>query len=273
MHVKTGGGMAKAARSPSELRNMFGANLRTLSKRYPSISELSRQLGINRTQFNRYLSGESFPRPDVLDRICVFFEVDARILLDPVESLASRGLVLNGPVLAEFVGTGANNLSEDVFPNGFFRFSRRSFINDTQFIVGLVYVFRENIHTYVRGFEAREAMRQQGLPTDAGAREFRGYVTRQEDGVAMVISRRKAMTCSFNYLARVASFENNFWVGYVTRTVRESTTGTRATRMVYEHLGRDPKAVYSTARQTGFKSEAELMPFHRRLLQTEDPFR
>ena len=265
--------MSKTTRTPSELRNMFGANLRILSKQYPSISELSRQLGINRTQFNRYLSGESFPRPDVLDRICAFFDVDARILLDPVGNISTRGQVLNGPVLADFLGAGINDVPEDVFPRGFYRFSRRSFVSDEQFVVGLVYVFDESGNTFVRGFEAKEAMRQQGLPTIAPAREFRGYVTRQEDGVALMISRRNAMTCSFNYLARVASFENNFWVGYITRTVRESATGTRVARMVYEHLGHQQEDVFSAARGSGFVSEEELMPFHRRLLQVGDPFR
>ena len=105
-YVNSGPEMTKATRSPTELRDMFGANLRILAKKYPSISELSRQLKINRTQFNRYLSGESSPRPDVLDRICAFFEVDARILLEPVEKIASHSHVLNGPVLAEFVGVG-----------------------------------------------------------------------------------------------------------------------------------------------------------------------
>ena len=38
---------------PAELRSMFGSNLRNLAKEFASISELSRQLGINRTQFNR----------------------------------------------------------------------------------------------------------------------------------------------------------------------------------------------------------------------------
>lgn len=265
--------MTKTSRSPAELRNMFGANLRLLSKQYPSVSELSRRLGINRTQFNRYLSGESFPRPDVLDRICSFFDVDARILLEPVDAILGQGEILNGPILADFVGAGVGDLPENLFPSGFFRFSRRSFINDARFIVGLVYVFRDGGHTFVRGFEAREAMRQQGLPLETRAREFRGYVTRQEDGVALVISRRNAMTCSFNYLARVASFENNYWVGYVTRTVRESATGTRATRMVYEHLGGTRREIFAAARGAGFHSEDELLPFHRRLLQIDEPFR
>ena len=264
--------MTKNTRTPAELRNMFGSNLRILSRQYPSISELARQLRINRTQFNRYLSGESFPRPDVLDRICAFFEVDARILLDPVDSLVSGGEVLNGPFLAEFVGAGVNDIPEDAFPSGFYRFTRRSFVNDTQFILGLVHVHREGRHTCIRGFEARRAMEQQGLPTEARSREFRGFVTVQEDGVALLISRRRAMTASFNFLSRIASFENNYWAGYVTRTVRESVNGTRATRMVYEHLGKYSDAVMKTARECGFKTEDEILPYHRRLLQTEIDF-
>ncbi len=263
--------MAKQSRTPSELRSMFGANLRLLSGRYPSISELSRQLGINRTQFNRYLSGESFPRPDVLDRICAFFEVDARVLLEPVESLSTGGSVLNGPFLANYIGLGVNDIPEDFFPSGFYRFSRRSFVLNTQFIVGIVHIFRKGTHTFVRGFEPREAMRKQGLPLDSHARQYRGYVARQEDGVTMFMSRYNSMTCSFNYLSRVASFQNNFWLGYVTRTVPEANTGTRAVRMAYEHLGRDAKSALPAARAAGFCTEEELEPFHRRLLRPDDP--
>lgn len=266
-------GMSQAQRSPAAMRNMFGANLRQLSQQYPSISELSRQLGINRTQFNRYLSGESFPRPDVLDRICTFFGVDARILLEPVDSLTNANPVLASPFLAEFTGKGIGSLSEEYFPSGFYRFSRRSFVNDTQFIVGLVYVFRGDSATFVRGFEAREALRQQGLPDDSRAREFRGFVARQEDGVMMVISRRNAMTCSFNFLTQTASFENNFWVGYIARTVREAASTMRVTRMVYEYLGRNTGTILRAARGTGFHSADELLPYHRRLLQPDEPFR
>jgi len=265
--------MTKESRSPADLRDMFGANLRQLAKNYPSVSELSRLLSINRTQFNRYLSGESFPRPDVLDRICSFFEVDARILLDPVSTLDTKGQILNGPILGQFLGQGVSTLSLDAFPSGIYRFSRRSFVRENMYLIGLSYVFRRDGVVYVRGYEAKEAMRHQGLPTDPNTREFRGYATRQDDGVALIIARRGALTCSFNYLARVASLENNFWVGYVSRTVREGTSSTRATRMVYEHLGNSFREALFAARRTGFVTEKELMPFHRRLLQVGDPFR
>lgn len=252
---------------------MFGANLRLLSESYPSIAELSRQLGINRTQFNRYLSGESFPRPDILARICAFFELDARIMLEPLDALRHTNDILTGDELGEFVGHGAVDVPEEEFPSGFYRFTRRSFVNDAQFVIGLVYVYRRDGATYVRGYEAKEAMRQQGIPIDQRSREFRGFVTRQEDGIAAVMSRRYAMTCSFNYLSRIASFENNFWVGYVTRTVRESVNGRRAVRMVYEHLESNRQAIMSAARGTGYIDQKDVLPFHLRLLQPDAEFR
>ncbi|MEL7204029.1 MAG: helix-turn-helix transcriptional regulator, partial [Pseudomonadota bacterium] len=70
--------MANSSNNPAAVRQVFGDNLRLLTRRYKSVSGVCRELGVNRTQFNRYLAGESFPRPDVLQQICSFFDVDAR---------------------------------------------------------------------------------------------------------------------------------------------------------------------------------------------------
>ena len=129
--------------TPAELRNMLGANLRQLSQKAASISALCRDLGINRTQYNRYLAGESFPRPDVLHRICTYFGVDARILLEPVETMAPAGSgVLRNPAIAEFLGGAARPVPEESLPSGFYRFSRRSFLDEHRFLQGLIFVFR-----------------------------------------------------------------------------------------------------------------------------------
>jgi transcriptional regulator with XRE-family HTH domain len=265
--------MTKKARSPADLRNMFGANLRVLSQDYPSISDLARKLGINRTQFNRYLSGESFPRPDVLDRICTFFKVDARILLEPVDCLSPTADALTSPFLADYVGQGLHQVTEDVFPSGFYRFSRKSFLDEDVFVLGLLFVFRRNGATFVRGYESREAMRAQGLPNDSRAREYRGLALREESGVTMLISRKGTMTCSFNFLSRVASFNNNFWVGYSTRTIPETLSSSRALRLVYEHIPNEWSQVMAAAREVGFARREELHPFHLRLLSPDHPFR
>ena len=163
-------------------------------------------------------------------------------------------------------------MAPELFPNGFFRFSRRSFVKEDAFVVGLIHIFRDRANTFLRGYEAHDAMRLQHLPTDAAAREFRGIVMQQEEGVAIIASRNNAMTSSFNYLNRVGSFENNFWVGYVTRTVSESAGGLRATRLVYEYLGVGAKQALPAARAAGFTNQAGLPAFHQRLLQPDKPF-
>lgn len=259
--------------TPSELRSMLGANLRHLSQRAPSISALCRDLGVNRTQFNRYLAGESFPRPDVLHRICTYFKVDARILLEPVSTITGGGSgLLNNPAISDYLGGALRPVMEEELPGGFYRFARRSFLDEDKYLRGLIYVFRNQSGTFIKGFEARDAMRQQGLPSDPATREFRGAVMPQEDGLALLVSRRGSATTSFNFLARVPSFENNFWVGYVTRTMRENVAGRRVERLVYEFLGKDMAHVLPAARSAGFCAEEDLLPYQRSLLKPGEPF-
>lgn len=252
---------------------MFGSNLRQLMDRNGTVTALAQNLGINRTQFNRYLAGESFPRPDILDRICRHFGVDARILTTPLDRLeATTARQLGDPFLAHWLGPEATVVPETFFPGGFYRFSRQSFMDDTLFLQGLVHVTHRDGCTFLRGFEPREAMRQQGLPDDPGTRDFRGIVLRQEDGVSLVIGRRRARTGSLNFLAPVASYENHIWEGYVMRTVRAQPTGRRASRMVYEYLGKGLRAGLSARRRCGFCQMDDLPAHHVRLLRIGQPF-
>lgn len=265
--------MKSPDRTPAQLRNMFSENLRKLSEGHNSISSLARQLGINRTQFNRYLSGESFPRPDVLARICDFFEVDARVLLEPFDQIRPGQDAISNPFLREFMGEKTQSVMEQEFPSGFYQFSRRSFVRETDFVQGLVYVHRDGMNTFIRGYEPKIAMAMQGIPPSARAREYRGYVFRVDDGVAFTVARRGGLTGSLNFLHRVSSFENNFWVGYVARTVQENMSSKRMTRLVYEHIPTDFSKVMRIARNSGYCRQDDLIPFHQRLLQSNDPFR
>lgn len=78
----------------TRINDIFGANLRKLvDRRGDSVAQTCRDLGINRTQFNRYKGGESHPRPDVLWRICEFFDVDARVLHYPLEQLEAEAFM------------------------------------------------------------------------------------------------------------------------------------------------------------------------------------
>ncbi len=261
------------ALDPVKLRGVFGANLRKLADSYPSIAGLCRELGINRTQFNRYLSAESFPRPDVLHRICTFFDVDARILLEPVEGLKSNVQdIFHHPVVEEFLGLTGSSVPESDFPSGLYRFSRPSFVNEEQFVIGLLYIFRRDGQTFVRSFEAKQAMQQQGLESTIKNREIRGIILKQEQGIALLAARRNSTTCSFSFLSRVASFQNNFWEGYAARTIAESLNGQRVVRMVCEHVSGNTAAIFSAARQAGLCAKEDLPPYHARLLRLGQAF-
>ena len=73
-----------------EIREVFARNLVRLCETYPTVTKAAEELGINRVQLNRYRAGESFPRPDVLQKICDHFGVDANILVAPLEELPAR---------------------------------------------------------------------------------------------------------------------------------------------------------------------------------------
>ena len=54
----------------------FPKNLRLLCDYYPSIADVCRRLGINRSQFNKYLGNKCLPSRYMLKRICDFFGLE-----------------------------------------------------------------------------------------------------------------------------------------------------------------------------------------------------
>ena len=165
------------------------------------------------------------------------------------------------------------NVPAHLFPSGFYVFSRHSFLYPDTFIQGIVHVYRKDGMTYITGREPISEMRKQSLPIDKYAREFRGMVLAMDTGLGMLVSRRRFMTGSFNFVAPVPSFENNYWQGYAVRTSREFTTTSRASRMVYQYLGPFSDQVLATARKSGLCSVDELPSYHKALLLLDRPFK
>lgn len=264
----------RSSQSPSELRTIFGRNLRELSEQHRSVAGLCRELGINRTQFNRYLASESFPRPDILHRICEFFGVDARVLLQPVSELSTPADdLMNHPMVADFLGREHTSLTEADMPVGFYRFIRPSFMSAGRLVQGLLQISQKDGHHFIRGYEAREAVASQGLPADSATREFRGVLMAQDDGIAALISRKGGQTSTFTYLTRAASFGGAFWAGYTARTGPESVESQRIVRIVFERLPGNCGAVLHAARTAGLCAVDVVQPFARQLLRLGEDFR
>ncbi|RKT34041.1 Xre family transcriptional regulator [Roseovarius halotolerans] len=259
---------------PSELRAVFGQNLRHLSKEHSSIASLCRKLGINRTQFNRYLTGESFPRPDVLHKICRFFGVDARILLEPVATIKNPNeSLLDHPQIRAFFGRQPAEVPESLFPSGFYRFIRGSFYSEDHYVVGLVHVTRRSGYTFIRGYEPSKVLGNVGIRIPAREREYRGVVLRQDEGVMAITMRRHSMSCSITYLTLERIFPAPLWEGFAARSAREKPTTRRVGRVIYQHLGESPSAIRAAARQAGLKADTDIQAPHLALLRNQEEFR
>jgi transcriptional regulator with XRE-family HTH domain len=77
----------------------FSENLRLLCGQKRSVSELCREIGVNRQQFGKYLSGATMPSAHNLRRICAHFAIDERKLFAPHESFrANHGAGVSGPL-------------------------------------------------------------------------------------------------------------------------------------------------------------------------------
>jgi transcriptional regulator with XRE-family HTH domain len=78
----------------------FAKNLRVMAEKKGPIALVCRELGMNRQQFNKYLSGTSLPAQATLEKIATYFGVDQRAMFNHFESqLGKIGLEDVKPLL------------------------------------------------------------------------------------------------------------------------------------------------------------------------------
>lgn len=90
----------------------LGQNLIYLCGFYPSISEVCRQIGINRQQFNKYTSGAVMPSLFILKRIADFFGLEVEEICLPHDNLRALFKIRKSAEIVE-VPVG-NRLLEDI---------------------------------------------------------------------------------------------------------------------------------------------------------------
>ncbi|RWC54584.1 helix-turn-helix transcriptional regulator [Mesorhizobium sp.] len=73
------------------IRENLAANLRRLIQRHVSVSAVCRELGINRTQFERYLQGKAVPNKATASLICDYFKIDENELYREPAAAAAGG--------------------------------------------------------------------------------------------------------------------------------------------------------------------------------------
>lgn len=95
--------------APFSPHKNFADNLRALCTRHGSIAAVCRALGMNRQQFNKYLSGSTLPNVATLERICGFFDIESENLFhEPASFLKPRQEALPAGLSLPGLGIAAN---------------------------------------------------------------------------------------------------------------------------------------------------------------------
>ncbi|GAA3873430.1 hypothetical protein [Celeribacter arenosi] len=135
-----------------------------LVKNEQSVAAVCRTLSINRTQFNRFLAGESFPAPDVLTRICQYFGVSVRIINEPLSDTREPSLLGfqkdfdPSPILNKIWIDDGQQL-----PDGLYGFYLGHFADRAKYSRQLV-----RIYTLTNGFKVFKGVVSEGFAKSSG---------------------------------------------------------------------------------------------------------
>ncbi len=248
---------------------IFGRNLRQLCKRVGTIAEVADHLDVNRVQMNRILNGESFPKPRLMKRICDYFEVDARILLQPLAELEGEpvgslraSMRMASALEYALYGQDFTVSAEDdanIIPDGLHLLLRPSFLWRDTIWVSMVRFFSHNDVRLVRGIDpvAKGMKRSDAVPIRS--REFRGAVTRATDGISFIYTTNVP-----NSTLGVDHFTTRSWrtYGFLTGRCMFMSPSNPIDRSVVpcilQPLEQNTAEILRTARQTGFRDLAEV---------------
>lgn len=248
------------APNPQDLRAIFGRNLRMLAAGEPSVSDLCRRLDINRTQFNRYLSGEAFPRPDILHRICNHFSVDARILLEPLSDIPAGPTGFAAAICAlagQVTDTLDWSVERTILPGGFYRLWRRSFARPDWVVQTVCRISHAGEVTRLRTYEPIPG------PFEIGSPEMRyvhhpGVVLRAEDGFTILCPVPGTRMLRLSFLRPGLGGVAGLYPGYSVLT-RDRTEGMlRAAATLMERLPPGLGPALAAARQRGYHKPDDL---------------
>lgn len=270
-----------------EVNLIFGKNLRKLCATRPSISAVSQDLDIGRVQFGRLLTGHSFPKPFVLERICAYFGVDARILLEPmddflIERMArSRAMAAHpgrerGPYeigLSDALSFAAEGYSSpptaSSLRDGLYEIWRMSTVKPGMASYVVVQVKTIGQGRIARGYAPKSMYSPRlDITTPEGGgrnpREFRAVIMEGQEGSSITFIRANRMSVVTHYFVHpTAKLNSEVFVGLIMIGQREALSQTRLSRCVWVPIEPNCRGILRAARTPPWHKLDDLDPFIR----------
>lgn len=247
--------MTKMSPNPAVLRSILGQNLRALTGDTANMSELCRLIGVNRTQFNRYLNGTAFPRPDVLFRICTYFRVDANILLQPIEQSQKHPKPID-----DVSAMPQRPFDHYLLPDGMYVYWRKSFRQPALAYQGMALIRTVGEEKRWKGYDIHDHPMRDGTRRHARSAPYQGRLIQQFDGFTL-LSRTP-----YNDLMNMTYFEYGldsmpeYYSGITFITRRRVPEMNRLSAIVMRRLGKDCSVWLEYARQCGSRNLSTLTP-------------
>ncbi len=261
---------------------VFGQNLRALAIERGTLAHACNDLGLSKIQFQRYLRGESFPKPHILQQICAYFDVDARIMTERLtpellaqmrhRTLGSNAMRSNDVMsnlheaisfacpIQDYFSRGKGDL-----PDGFYRIIRPSMAFLDKFVRFPVYIKTLNGARVVRGFDTPEIYAKEA---SFAMREFRGIVHQHSDGFSFVFYHHPpAQNISHVFISPLSMINSaSGFFGFATVGRAEMPGRRRLCRVFVEHLPNGFRDALALRRQSSFIEETEIALPIRQLL-------
>lgn len=186
---------------------IFGENLRRLcAARDLSLAQAARDLGLGKVQFQRMLKAESFPKPNLLQRICLYFGTDARILTEtwpfPPPELPPLPKVMAGLMqVAQYTALPESHFAPDPgLPDGHYTFFRRSMSRYGYVARTVVQIKSLSQSRILRAFDFPQPKQSGWSRKTPKQREFRGMVFKQGVGTTIILVHPESHALSSIYL-------------------------------------------------------------------------
>ncbi|MBS0126211.1 helix-turn-helix domain-containing protein [Thetidibacter halocola] len=258
-------------KTETPISQRFSANLRKLIQLTDGVTATARDLEISRAQFNRYLAGESYPKPAVLKRICDHFGVDARILTTELPDAYLAMLPPPGTArMPQLLNFGLENavhslpispnhyVTPKALPDGLYLFWRHSMSREGQFVCTPVQVQTLPGARIFRSFIQRipELMTEQLSKQE---RELRGIILGVKDGYAWLFLHSPVWNNVALVFASHPTHElSAFMPGYYALARDEAPGQNRLARCAMERLPAKRASIVRAAHMTRFFTTAEL---------------
>jgi transcriptional regulator with XRE-family HTH domain len=261
----------RTAPNPADLRMILGDNLRQLCRETASISELCRTIGVNRTQFNRYLGGTAFPRPDILFRICQHFEVDANILLHKLAEPGAPPQPLPQPAGRLVIDT-QRPFDHYLLPDGIYSYWRKSFRQPQLAYFGMALIYTKGDEKLWKGYDIHDVAIRTGTKRHARSTCYDGKLIQQFDGFALMSRTPYNDQMNVTYFEYGLDDLPDYYSGISFVTRRRLAEANRLTAIVMQRLEGGFGTWLSAARTSGTQS-METVPAHVRAALNRVPDR